>query len=735
MDLLIGSRATASAEFAITGVGNGNPMVSIFATINSNGLSLNASTATIQSLNNNTLTIGGTSTGNIILSALGGSGKVGIGVSVPGQELEVNGDIRLDANEPATTNGLCHSGANSDGTFADRDIVACSGAPADIAEWYETTAGAQEAEILVATNNKITYMAQKTNPESGELAGKVESQIAILTESTEPYQNNIIGIVSSSPYQTFGRDIYDYAKNPRAVALSGRVHLKVSVENGPIQIGDPITSSSIPGVGMKATRSGKIAGFALADYNANGIGKIIVYIDSSTYHKSIAGELESLTLGVINAGNVFASSLNVATDSVTIAGQSLSDYIASTVAIILNTEYSILNTGESIVSPLASIDQIRTNIISPLADGSNIAIDLANSKLEIKNSSASDSAVVASIDNTGNARFAGDLEARRATFSGILSSNGASISGELATDNLSANQATISGTLYADRIQANSIDGLEAKIASIAAGSISSNTYNVSSLGGEFDFLDIKNLSADFATIRSGLIAFGPATFNQITALDSMSVGTTLLIGPNSINTLSETLEIQPLKQGSISFMAGYVRIETDGTLKVLNSAEFASNVSIRGTLSANIISPLPNQNLIIKSGTATSAADGIYDDTLVDVRGALVASGSGTFNKLNLSLARQALAISDIEAVASGSAGAAIVKQYRGEITIKNQNVTENSLIYITPVGNTNGRVLYLLRQTAEDPLQAGAEGSFTVGINIPSTTTDIKFNWIIVN
>ena len=126
---------------------------------------------------------------------------------------------------------------------------------------------------------------------------------------------------------------------------------------------------------------------------------------------------------------------------------------------------------------------------------------------------------------------------------------------------------------------------------------------------------------------------------------------------------------------------------------------------------------------------------DGIYDDTLVDVRGSFSASGSGTFNKLNLSLVREALAISDVEAIATGSAGAAIVKQYRSEITIKNQNVTENSLIYITPVGNTNGKVLYLLRQTAEDPLQAGVEGSFTVGINIPSTATDIKFNWIIVN
>ena len=33
------------------------------------------------------------------------------------QELEINGDIRLDSTGTATTNGLCHSGSDSDTTF------------------------------------------------------------------------------------------------------------------------------------------------------------------------------------------------------------------------------------------------------------------------------------------------------------------------------------------------------------------------------------------------------------------------------------------------------------------------------------------------------------------------------------------------------------------------------------------------------------------------------------------
>ena len=70
-DLLLGGTSTASAEFAFTGVGNNTPVASISAVTGSapNGLSFNGSTSTIQSLNDKTLAIGGSSTGNIILAA------------------------------------------------------------------------------------------------------------------------------------------------------------------------------------------------------------------------------------------------------------------------------------------------------------------------------------------------------------------------------------------------------------------------------------------------------------------------------------------------------------------------------------------------------------------------------------------------------------------------------------------------------------------------------------------
>jgi hypothetical protein len=140
-------------------------------------------------------------------------------------------------------------------------------------------------------------------------------------------------------------------------------------------------------------------------------------------------------------------------------------------------------------------------------------------------------------------------------------------------------------------------------------------------------------------------------------------------------------------------------------------------------------VSPLPDSDLAISLPDSRFEIRDSSDSARlsVDTQGNIVASGGATFGKLNLSLAEQAYAISDTQAVATGSAGVATLKKYRSEITINNPNVTEDSLIYITPVGTTNDKVLYLLRQV---PGQ-----SFTVGVNIPSTALDIKFNWIIVN
>ena len=67
-----------------------------------------------------------------------------------------------------------------------------------------------------------------------------------------------------------------------AIALVGRVKVLACTENGPIHVGDPITSSSKPGYAMKATKPGPIVGFSFSEL-PSGEGKIVVNVNRSYY--------------------------------------------------------------------------------------------------------------------------------------------------------------------------------------------------------------------------------------------------------------------------------------------------------------------------------------------------------------------------------------------------------------------------------------------------------------------
>jgi len=76
----------------------------------------------------------------------------------------------------------------------------------------------------------------------------------------------------------------------RPLALSGRVPVKVSSENGPIKKGDPLTVSSVPGVATKATKPGQIIGKALETYDNSdprAVGKVLVFVNISWYDPDV----------------------------------------------------------------------------------------------------------------------------------------------------------------------------------------------------------------------------------------------------------------------------------------------------------------------------------------------------------------------------------------------------------------------------------------------------------------
>ncbi|MEZ4103660.1 MAG: hypothetical protein R3B60_00010 [Candidatus Paceibacterota bacterium] len=82
-------------------------------------------------------------------------------------------------------------------------------------------------------------------------------------------KNKIIGVVSTKPGLLLGFDDRSLNKGETGypVALSGRVPIKLSNENGEIKAGDELMLSSVPGVAMKATSTGRIIGVALEDFD------------------------------------------------------------------------------------------------------------------------------------------------------------------------------------------------------------------------------------------------------------------------------------------------------------------------------------------------------------------------------------------------------------------------------------------------------------------------------------
>ena len=116
------------------------------------------------------------------------------------------------------------------------------------------TQGADYAEWIDYSGNSA--------PQPGDVL-TVGSSPTTVTDSTVPYDPSLIGVVSTQPYQVGGTN----DGHSVILALTGRVPVKVSLQNGPIKAGDPLTSSSTPGVAMKATGPGDIIGTALEGYN------------------------------------------------------------------------------------------------------------------------------------------------------------------------------------------------------------------------------------------------------------------------------------------------------------------------------------------------------------------------------------------------------------------------------------------------------------------------------------
>lgn len=158
---------------------------------------------------------------------------------------------------------------NTGGTVTENYLVAYINAGWRILGTPSTADGADLAENYYTMDDTINAGDVVTIDSS--LPSGVKKSIGI-------DDKKVIGIVSTSPGMVL--DDASGMGNGRAVpvALAGRVPVKVSTENGAIEYGDYLTSSSVPGVAMKADGAGLIIGQAISSYSGSDVGMVIVIV-------------------------------------------------------------------------------------------------------------------------------------------------------------------------------------------------------------------------------------------------------------------------------------------------------------------------------------------------------------------------------------------------------------------------------------------------------------------------
>jgi|GEM_PF-4282267 len=178
----------------------------------------------------------------------------------------------------------------------------------DYAEMFPSVPDLEAGDIvMVDAENRNGYGVKKT-------------QVA--------YENAAIGVISTKPgFLTGDRK----AEGAQPVALAGRVPVKVNMENGSINPGDPITSSSTPGIGMKAAEAGRVIGIALQ--GATQPGTVLIFVNPSWWNGPMPVD-----------GAVASSSFTVTQDSLL----DFKNSVLSNVAAIISTNgsWSVTSDGQ-----------------------------------------------------------------------------------------------------------------------------------------------------------------------------------------------------------------------------------------------------------------------------------------------------------------------------------------------------------------------------------------------------
>jgi hypothetical protein len=343
---------------------------------------------------------------------------------------------------------------------------------------------------------------------------------------------------------------------------------------------------------------------------------------------------------------------------------------------------------------------------------------------------------------------------------------------EVKARTLEVTEATISGTLYADSI--NNFDQMIASAFTQPSliNTILGNFQEVEPFDGfELDTANAENLNLTLADLELEVedVAINASALfiNDYFKVNgagyvggSLGIGQNLVVGdgiqigngaiayrPTDLNE-NTVFYIQPERIGTLSFLGNLLtlsadgRVTIDGDLRVAGDVDIAGETKVGASLLTNLLKPLdPNQPFQIQlAGGPEATQSGELNNSrfeIIDELGTPVAtiSASGAANFSG----GVGVDTGSIETTSPGvfvttkTAGKAYIPAGLNQVVIRSEKITNNTLVYVTPLTSTNNQVLYIKAQTPENPLTLTKEGNFIVSLDFPLTQV-VEFNWWIV-
>jgi hypothetical protein len=143
----------------------------------------------------------------------------------------------------------------------------------DYAELFPSKQDLQPGDIVSVSSDDIAHVSRSNVANDTAVIGVVSENPAVLIDGS----GLIIGSridpdmsldhIKDEKERTALSELQQQHKGKYPIAVAGRIPVKVTTKNGKIAYGDPITSSDLPGYGMKATATGPIIGKAMSTIN------------------------------------------------------------------------------------------------------------------------------------------------------------------------------------------------------------------------------------------------------------------------------------------------------------------------------------------------------------------------------------------------------------------------------------------------------------------------------------